>query len=107
VSDLTAKCELPWWIPQDSGWTKVQWHIMVWCGSAHAHVDLSRMFWQGPSYWPYPHIILGYRDEELSLPDIHNSPELADWAKLLTWLNEQPWPEWSLPDVTNSDTVKS
>jgi DNA polymerase IIIc chi subunit len=107
MSDITAKCELPWYYPQDPNWTKAEWHIMVWCGAAHAHVDISSMFWTGTSHHDFPHFILGYEDEEPAQPSISSADELADWAKLLTWLNAQPWPEWSLPDVTNSDTVES
>jgi len=106
MNEIRATCELPWWYPQNPNWSKPEWHIMVWCGNAHAHVDLSGMFWTSSSHTDFPHIVLGYQDEEPSHPEIHSIAELADWAKLLIWLNAQPWPEWSLPDVINSDIVR-
>lgn len=99
MSDLTAKYEAPWWLPSRSSWVKPEHHVMVWCGEAHAHVDLGPMFWTDSPRRDFPHIVLGYQDEEPSQPEIHDADSLADWARLLAWLNAQPWPDWSLPGV--------
>lgn len=94
MSDLTAKHYLPWWLSSRS--SKPEHHVMVWCGEAHAHVDLGPMFYTNRDF---PHIVLGYQDEEPSQPEVHSAAELADWAKLLAWLNEQPWPDWSVREM--------
>lgn len=105
MSELTAKCELPWFYPQSPNWTKAEWHIMVWCGNAHAHVDLSPMFWNGSSHRNFPSFVLGYEDEEPAQPTIYDADELADWATLLAWLNAQPWREWTLPNAPSQEPM--
>jgi hypothetical protein len=57
------------------------------------------MFWTNSPRRDFPHIVLGYEDEEPLQPEIHGASELADWAKLLVWLNAQPWPDWSVREM--------
>lgn len=55
---------------------------MVWCGEAHAHVDLGPMFWTDSPRRDFPHIVLGYQDEEPSQPEIHDADSLAEPARM-------------------------
>ena len=59
------------------------------CGEAYACV-----FLPSDGSWD---ITLGYKDEEEYLPVCTNRESLKDWAALVQWLAEQPWPKWNAP----------